>query len=91
MRVYLVDRDLPGVTVEGLRAMQQAAERASTQFRTAHTPVRYLRSVFIPGEARCMCLFEAADEAIVAAVNGAAQLPYTRIVPALDLDPLVRR
>ena len=48
---------------------------------------RYLRSLFIPGEARCMCLFEAEDETAVAAANLAAGLPFTRIVAALDLSP----
>jgi hypothetical protein len=49
--------------------------------------VRYLRSLFIVGEARCMCLFEAEDEAAVVAVNEMAGLPFTRIVQALDLSP----
>jgi hypothetical protein len=49
--------------------------------------VRYLHGIFIPGEARCLCLFEAPDEDSVAAVNAAAHLPYTRIVEALDLTP----
>ena len=81
MAVYLVDRDLPHITIEGLRAMQ----RASEQYCASHTPVRYLRSLFIPGEARCLCLFEAPDEAIVAQVNELAQLPFTRIVVAREL------
>ena len=34
-----------------------------------------------------MPVFEAEDEAAVAAVNLAAQLPFTRIVEALDLPP----
>ena len=87
MGVYLVDRDLPGITAEGLAALQRAEIRASQQLTAAGQPVRYLRSMFVPGEARCMCLFEAEDEAAVAAVNLAAQLPFTRIVEALDLTP----
>jgi hypothetical protein len=46
-----------------------------------------LRSTFIPDEARCLCLFEATDEGVVAAVNDVAGLPFTRIVVALDLTP----
>jgi muconolactone delta-isomerase len=87
MGVYLVDRDLPGITLEGLAALQQAEIGASEQLTAAGQPVRYLRSVFILGEARCLCLFEADDEAAVAALNEAAQLPFTRIVEALDLTP----
>jgi len=87
MAVYLVDRDLPGITLEGLAAMQRAEISASQQLTAAGQRVRYLRSVFIPGEARCMCLFEADDEAAVAAVNEEARLPFSRIVEALDLTP----
>lgn len=87
MGVYLVDRDLPGITHEGLAAVQRAEISASEQLTAAGQPVRYLRSVFIVGEARCLCLFEAEREAIVEAVNLAAGLSFTRIVAALDLTP----
>jgi RNA:NAD 2'-phosphotransferase (TPT1/KptA family) len=87
MGVYLVDRDLPGITREGLAAMQRAEISASQQLTAAGQVVRYLRSVFIPGEARCLCLFEAEEEAAVVAVNEVAWLPFTRIVDALDLTP----
>ena len=87
MRVYLVDRDLPGITGEGLALLQRAEIDASQQFTAAGQEVRYLRSLFIVGEARCLCLFEAEDEAAVAALNEAARLPFTRIVEALDLTP----
>ena len=87
MGVYLVDRDLPGITREGLAAVQRAEISASEQLTAVGQPARYLRSVFIVGEARCLCLFEAEDEAAVAALNEAARLPFTRIVEALDLNP----
>ena len=87
MRVYLVDRDLPGIAHEGLAALQRAEITASQQLMAAGQRVRYLRSLFIVGEARCMCLFEAEDEAAVVALNEVAHLPFTRIVEALDLSP----
>jgi hypothetical protein len=67
--------------------MQRAEISASHQLTAAGQKVRYLRSVFIPGEARCMCLLEAEDEAAVVAVNEVAWLPFTRIVEARDLTP----
>jgi hypothetical protein len=87
MAVYLVDRDLPGITLDGLVAMQRAAMAMCQDFTATGTPVRYLHGLFVPGEARCLCLFEADDEVAVAAVNERAQLPFTRIVEALDLPP----
>jgi hypothetical protein len=85
MAVYLVDRDLPGITVDGLVAMQRAVLEACRDLTSTGIPVRYLHGLFVPGEARCLCLFEATDEAAVAALNERAQLPFTRIVEALDL------
>ena len=81
------DRDLPGFTSVQLRMLQQAAITACQQFSAAGRPIEYLRSMVIPGESRCMCLFAAPDLALVQAVNDAAQLPFTRIVEALDLSP----
>ena len=42
MGVYLVDRDLPGITPEGLAAMQRAEISASQQLIAAGQPIRYL-------------------------------------------------
>jgi hypothetical protein len=83
---YLVDRDLPGVTVDQLAAAQRAAVAISNRFTAAGKPVRYIRSTFLPLEAHCMCLFEATSAALVVAVNEAAQIPFTRVSEALELD-----
>jgi hypothetical protein len=49
--------------------------------------VRYIRTTFVPGEAHCMCLFDAANPELVKEVNDAAQIPYTKVIEALDLTP----
>lgn len=85
MATFLVDRDLPGASLADLAAAQHAAIEASEVAAAAGTPVRYLRSVFVPGEAHCMCLFEGPDAAAVRRVNDAAELPYRRVTPAWDL------
>lgn len=85
MVIYMVDRDLPRITAAGLAALQQSAMLASAQLTAIGRPVRYIRSLFIPGEARCLCLFAAQDDATVAAVNELAGLPFTRIVAALEI------
>ena len=86
MTVYMVERDLPGITMEQLAGAQQAAIATSQRFSAAGRPVRYIRSTFVPGEARCMCLFDAKSADDVKKVNEAAQLPFVRIVEALDQD-----
>ncbi len=87
MSVYLVDRDLPGITMDQLAAAQEAAIETSQRFTAEGKQVRYIRSTFVPGDAHCMCLFEAADQKLVKEVNEAAQIPFSRISEALDLTP----
>lgn len=87
MAVYMVERDLKGITMPQLAGAQQAAINTARRFTADGTPVRYIRSTFVPGEARCMCLFDAANADDVKKVNESAELPYVRIVEALDLTP----
>lgn len=85
MRVYMADRDLPGITLEQLAHAQRAVAETSRDFTEAGRSVRYLRSTFVPAEGHCMCLFEADDAATVRAVNETAGVPFTRIVEAEEL------
>jgi len=88
MPVYMVDRSLPGVTVDQLAAAQKAAIETSRQFSAQGKPVRYIGSTFVPGESHCMCLFEASNPDLVKQVNEAAKIPFTKITEALDLTPM---
>jgi hypothetical protein len=85
MPIYMVERVLPGATVESVEAMQRAAEEVCRAYAAQGRAVRYLRSTFTPGDSRCRCLFEASHAALVRDVNEAAQLPYSRIVLAIEL------
>ena len=87
MPVYMVDRNLPGITMDQLAAAQKAAIATSQKFTAEGKKVRYIRSTFVPGESRCMCLFEASNPELVKEVNQAAQIPFSRVVPAEDLTP----
>jgi len=87
MPVFLVERDLPGVTTEQLAAAQKRAIQSGIQLTAEGTQVRYIRSTFVPGEHKCMCLFEAPNEDNVRIANERAEIPFTRIVSAEDLTP----
>ena len=87
MAVYMVERELPGITHDQLAGAQQAAIAGAQKSTTSGTPVRYIRSTFVPGEARCMCLFEAQDAQQVETLNHKANIPFDGVVPALDLTP----
>lgn len=87
MAVYMVDRNLPGITMDQLAAAQQAAIDTSKALTSEGKPVRYIRSTFVPSEEHCMCLFEASTQQAVKDVNDRANIPYTRIIEAADLTP----
>jgi hypothetical protein len=88
MPIFLVERELPGITLEQLAAAQKAAIAAGLELTASGIPVRYIRSMFVPGDSRCMCLFEAPNAENVRTANLRAQIPFTRIVAALDLTPV---
>jgi hypothetical protein len=87
MSVYLVERSLKGIPMSDLAAAQQAAIAQARDCSAEGTPVRYIRSTFVPDSGACMCLFEAADADAVRRVNERARLPFDRIVEAYDLTP----
>lgn len=87
MSVFMVERSLKGIAMSDLAAAQQAAITTARQFSSDGTPVRYIRSTFVPDTGACLCLFDAGDADIVARVNRAAQIPFDRVTPALDLTP----
>jgi Protein of unknown function (DUF4242) len=87
MPVYMVDRELPGIKMEQLAAAQKAAIDLSQKMTAQGKNVRYIRSAFVPGEAHCMCFFEAANPDVVKELNETAKIPFKRIVEAMDLTP----
>ena len=87
MTVFMVDRDLPGISMDDLAAAQGRAIETAAKFRDGGRDVHYIRSTFVPGESHCMCLFDAPDANTVSDLNNEAQIPFTRITEALDLTP----
>ncbi|MFN2502140.1 MAG: DUF4242 domain-containing protein [Pyrinomonadaceae bacterium] len=87
MSVYMVERELPGITMDQLGAAQKAAIETSERFTSEGKNVRYIRTAYVPDEARVMCMFQADNADLVREVNETAQIPFTRIVEAMDLTP----
>lgn len=87
MSVFMVERDLKGITMAQLAAAQKRAIETSNNFSSGGRKVRYIRTTFVPGEERSMCLFEAEEACDVEEVNKTAEIPFIRIIEALDLTP----
>ena len=87
MTVYMVERELKGISMEDLGAAQNAAIAQAEEMSSAGTAIRYIRSAFAPGDGRCLCLFESVSAKDVERLNDDAGLPYSRVTEALDLTP----
>lgn len=86
MRTYMADCDLPGMTPEQLAGTEARVRRACEQAAPAGAVIRYLRAIWVPGDWRVMYLFQARDAATVEAVCRAAQIPFLRVVDAVDMN-----
>lgn len=69
MSVYMVERDLKGISMEALGGAQKAAISKAAEMSSAGTEIKYLRSTFAPDDGRCMCLFDAKSDADVKRLN----------------------
>ncbi len=76
--------------MDQLAGAQKAAIQTRTEMTAQGESVRYIRSTFVPGEARCMCLFEAPTDQNVRELNERAKLPYTSVVEAVLRQNSVR-
>ena len=87
MTVYMVERNLPGITIDALAQAQGRAIEIAGRMTGEGTPVRYLRSSFVPEDGCCRCLFEAESTEAVERLNRSAEIPFDRVVEAMDLSP----
>ena len=86
MPFFIAERFLPDITFEQVVALQQSLISTSNYFNAKGKSVHYVRSLFIPGESRCICLFEALNAKVIQEVNEVAQFPFMRIVPTVELE-----
>ena len=85
MPQYVVERHFPNFTGEQIAAAAKSAKESSSEMTREGTPVRYLRSIFIPGEDKCFCLFEGENADSVLEANRRAELPVQKISEALSI------
>ena len=87
MPLYLVECKQQGISFEQVMTAQRAAIEMCQRFTAEGKSVRYIRNTFIPNESHCLTLFEAPNAKVVQEVNEAAQIPFNRIVEAIELSP----
>ena len=87
MSRYIVERSLPGITMDELAIAQAAIIEACFQLTVAGQRVRYLGSTFAPAQSRCLCLFEADSASAVELANALAHLPCGSVIEVVELAP----
>jgi hypothetical protein len=82
--IYLVEHYLPGATerfsatADRVRAIAEAMARDGS-------PIRYLRSIVVPGDEAAFCVFDAASIDLVEQLYARAGVRYDRIVDAVEM------
>jgi Protein of unknown function (DUF4242) len=87
MAVFVVTRDLPGITPEALQSAGIRAKSCCAEMTQEGQHVRWIRSFFLPETAQTHCYFEASSRSTVEEANQRARIPFTQITEALEMTP----
>jgi len=83
---FMVERYLPGVSYPAFAAAARRAAAEAAAMTDELVSVRYLGSVYVPGEECSFCCFEARDADAVREANRRADVPFWRVVRAVVIE-----
>ena len=86
MQSYLVELYVPRLRVDDVRRSARRARAAADALADEGTPIRYVRTTFLPDDETCFHLFEADSVATVDGACTRARLGHVRIVRAVERD-----
>ena len=84
MKSYVVELTMTAVGQDGLGLAAEQARVAAEQLTREGVPVRYVRSILIPGDETCFLVFEGSSAQAVGEASRRAALGYGRIVEAVQ-------
>ena len=84
MPSYLVEVYLPRSRPQEAGVIGSRARAAAEELSREGTPVRYVRTTFLPDDETCFHLFEAASAEVVEEVSRRAGLGRARVVAAVE-------
>ena len=87
MGYYVVKRDLPGITPEALTGAGLRAKTCAVEMTQEGTPVRWIRSYFLPEMEQTHCYFEAPHVEAVREVNERAGIPFSSVHSVQEMTP----
>jgi len=80
---YLLETYVSRTGAEAVSACAERARRAAKWLTSQGTPVRFVRTVFVPEDETCFYIYEAASEEVVREAARGADLRIERIVEAI--------
>jgi hypothetical protein len=86
MRSYVVELYRPRSEPESLQVVADRLAAGARLVSGEGTPVRYVDTIFLPGDETCLHLFEAGSDADVRAVARRAGIDIDRVVPAEQVE-----
>ena len=89
MANFVVTRHLPGITPDALAGAGIRAKSCASEMTDEGTPVKWVRSFFIPQTEQTHCYFEADSAEAVKEVNERANIPFVDIYEVQELSPEV--
>lgn len=86
-QLFLVERELPGITPEKLQAAGLRAKTCCQEMTEEGSEVAWHRSFFLPEDEKTFCVFEAPDRERVAEANRRANIPFVAIHDSMEMTP----
>lgn len=83
MAEFLLELYVARTDGAGVNDRAESARLAAEELTREGTPVRYVRSIFVPEDETCFFLYEAASADAVRAAAQRADLPFDRIAEAI--------
>ena len=90
MRAFVAEQYLPANGAEAAARGAGAAWRAAEELTREGTPVRFVRSIFVPADETCILLYLAESIEAVHAAAGRAALSLDRVAEAISHSPSTR-
>jgi hypothetical protein len=80
--IFLVEHYRPDLDADELESFAAQACGAVRALEREGKPLRFLRSLIVPGDESCLCVVESASEHLVREAYTRAGIPFERISPS---------
>jgi uncharacterized protein DUF4242 len=87
MTEYLLELYVARADADVVERGAERVRRAAEEHTREGTPIRYLRSIFVPEDETCFLIFEAASADAVREVARRASLPFEHVATAIETAP----